>query len=447
MSMHTVQDWHGHAAQNMSQAVRSHADATAQCEMSARAHDNTVTENLGQYNQLQSNLEIKVKTSHRLIAMLQKRYDSVEGTRNEARQSLAQLEAALKAKDAPLKLNAVRQEQRETRPLREQVRDNVETALEDENSALMDTQRKLRDAIKKQKGTIKMLDDQLAELRHDIEHKTSALNVDEMCLRTTQRSFQAVVERTSPKQLPTSTRLQASAKMSPSHQRSQHDTGKNEVKRQQQAVRLNQKAIEAEEAAKADKEDNAKLVFRCQRVADEALAKTEKAVEQRVQDNQNMRKRLENKLQETEGKINHTKRTMSETRTQLGHLDDPNDLTSACSSWRQQRPTRECISDPVSTTLAAHQKMLLRAHEDLTHHNQAEKLCLHNLHERREQLKHDLRDKTSALHIDLNCHVHEFTNSNGRATTQMSKGRIQRALKVDSQFVQSPGVRGSYSAR
>lgn len=447
MSMHTVQDWHGETHKNMTQAVRSHRDATDQCELSARAHDTTVSDNLGQYNQLQSNLELKVKTTHRLLAMLQKRHDSVEGSAAAARQSLAQLEAALKAKDAPLKLNTFRMEQRETRPLREQVRDGVELALEDENNTLADTQRKLRDAIKRQKGTIKMLDDQLAELRHDIDHKTDALSVDEMCLRSTNRSFQSVVERTSPKQLPTSTRLPAATKVSPAHQKHLHETGKNEVKRQQQAVRLNQKAIEAEEKAQADKEDNAKLIFRCQRAAEEALAKTEKAMEKRIQDNQNMKKRLEGKIRETDDKIDHTKRTMSETRTQIKHLDEPVELSSACNGWRQQRPTQECISDPVSTKLAEHQKMLLRAQDDLTGHHKVEKTCLHNLHGRREQLKQDLKDKTSALHIDLNCHLHEFTTSNGKAGTQMSRARIQRALKVDSQFVPCASPGAPYTAR
>ncbi|CAE8741615.1 unnamed protein product [Polarella glacialis] len=58
---------------------------------------------------------------------------------------------------------------------------------------------------------------------------------------------------------------------------------------------------------------------------------------------------------------------------------------------------------------------------------------------RSERLKDDLRDKTAALHIDLNCLTHEATHMNGKPGKVISKNRLPRALKVDPSFVPSPG--------
>ena len=98
---------------------------------------------------------------------------------------------ALVAKDAPLTLCTWRMEQRERRPLKEQVRDNVEVCLEVrrnsfhrllhcltwprnivdflsmlmptkvEKATLIDAQRKLKDFIKKTKATIHALESDL----------------------------------------------------------------------------------------------------------------------------------------------------------------------------------------------------------------------------------------------------------------------------------------------
>lgn len=82
------------------------------------------------YNELHSSLEQKVKTSQRLVEKLQLRAQSVENSVQHTKQTLMKLEDALVAKYAPLTLCAWRMEQRERRPLREQVRDAAEVCLE-----------------------------------------------------------------------------------------------------------------------------------------------------------------------------------------------------------------------------------------------------------------------------------------------------------------------------
>merc|ERR1719464_2043818 len=107
-----------------------------------------------------------------------------------------------------------------------------------------------------------------------------------------------------------------------------------------------------------------------------------------------MRRRLEDEIRETKGKIDHTKDTINETRNQIKALEEPMDMTSTCASFRRQRATREHMHDPVSTRIQEHQMSTHRAHQELLAHHAEEKANLQDLNERLERLKDDLRDKT-----------------------------------------------------
>jgi len=442
--MHTTQEWFNSAENNMSHAFHTQKKASRQCDTSRRAHDVTVADNLDMYNNLHDSLEQKVKTSYRLIDKLQKRADSIENSIKQSRQSLDQLEAAYRAKDAPLQLCVWRMEQREKRPLREQVRDHVEVALEDEKATLMDTQRRLAEAIRRTKSMIGGLESKFQEVRHDLEQKRQALGVDEMCLRTTHRSWQSVVERAPPHRAASVSaggRLPSAGRTrNVHHQAAYHESSKNEVNRQQEAHRLNHSGAAREDASKELRDDNNKLISRCERAAEEAVRKAEQCMQDRISENQQMRRRLANELQETHGKIDNTKRTITETKNQMKSLEEPIELTTTCSSWRKHRAAREHIEDPVSTKLSVSQNMLLRSHEELRNHHQNEKSVLQDLNDHRDRLKEDLRDKTAALHIDLNCLTHEATHLNGRPSKALSKNKMTRALKVDPNFVPMPSV-------
>lgn len=91
----------------------------------------------------------------------------------------------------------------------------------------------------------------LDELRHDIQQKTQALSVDELCLRTTSRSLETVADRnaymaartgTPSRNLPPSShaRRRTQGAQSARHEVSAHESARNEVLRQQEALRLNQ---------------------------------------------------------------------------------------------------------------------------------------------------------------------------------------------------------------
>jgi chromosome segregation ATPase len=417
MSMHTTQEWHHYAGTNMMQAQMAHKKASKQMDQSKKAHEVTVSSNLHMYEQLHQSLEQKVKNSYHLIDKLNRRVNSVDKSIEESKASQAQLEAGLRAKEAPLQLNMWRMEQRERRPLREQVRDAVELALESEKSVIVDTQRKLKDSIKRTRTMIVELQDKLEEVRHDIDQKTQALSVDEMCLRTTQKSLKTVADRAASNR-PNSARLLGTTS---AHQAAAHESTRNEANRQKEAERMNQISQKLEQQARALREANRELTAMCQRAQENAAASSERAMQDRVNENKQMRKRLEGEIKETHAKIEHTKNTISLTRYQLNALEEPMELTSTCASWRKQRATREHITDPVSTKLQEHQMTVLRAHQGLMEHHQSEKFNLKDLVERNHRLKEDLRDKTTALHIDLNCLTHEIVHASGKPTKYYSK--------------------------
>eukprot|EP00416_Gambierdiscus_australes_P027987 CAMPEP_0171065600 /NCGR_PEP_ID=MMETSP0766_2-20121228/6938_1 /TAXON_ID=439317 /ORGANISM="Gambierdiscus australes, Strain CAWD 149" /LENGTH=443 /DNA_ID=CAMNT_0011521713 /DNA_START=96 /DNA_END=1427 /DNA_ORIENTATION=+ len=435
--MHTTNEWHQHSAQNMTQAQTTHKKAHRQNDASAQAHQDAVSENLGMYNELRGSLEHKVKVSHRLIDGLQKRADSLETSIQQQQGSLALLEEALRAKDPPLQLCLHRLERRERRPLREQVRDSPETALEGEKATLADTQRRLKEGIRKTKAMITELQGKLKEVRHDLDHKVQAVGIDETCLRTAARSHDAALELS---------RSPASSGRAPLTQRrtgnnaGTQESHKNELERQKEAARLSQAAAAVEEGAKLQRDDNKLLIARCQKAVDDAKAKAERSLQERINENQQMRKRLEGELRETGDKMEQTKRTIAETKAQLRALEEPMDLTTTCASFRQQRATREHITDPVTSKIAEHQLVVLRAREELLGHHQQEKANLQELVERRDRLKDDVRDKTSAMHVDLDCLTHEAVHSNGKPTTFLSKNKLARAMKIDARFVPMPGV-------
>merc|ERR1719183_1913564 len=111
-----------------------------------------------------------------------------------------------------------------------------------------------------------------------------------MCLRTTHRSWQSVVERSPPSRMGNGggagPRLPSAGRKNMHQQVAVHESSKNEVSRQQEAVRLNQSAASREQVGKELRDENGKLISRCDRMADEAAAKSERAMQERISENQ-----------------------------------------------------------------------------------------------------------------------------------------------------------------
>jgi len=439
--MHQPNEWHGSASKNMDHARTMQDHAHKQNENSFQAHDQTMGDNMASYNDVQSSLKQKVQNTYRLIDTLQKRAGSLENSILQAHKSLADLEEALRAKDPPMQLCMHRLEKRERRPHRELVQDGAEHKLEDEKTTLMDTQRRLSDSIKRTKNMIHDLEGKLKEVRHDLDHKTQALSIDETCLRTTMRSYQTAMTLTGRASMSSGGGRTPVGYRSIGPQAEMQESHKNEVGRQQGTAKLNQAAAALEEQNRALREESKKNIARCQKVADDAVASSERALQERVNHCQQLKRRLEAELAATNNKIDHTRNTIAETRGQIKALDEPIDNTSTCQSYRQQRATREHIVDPVTTNLNRHQQMVLRARDDLVAHNEKEKDNLRELQERKDRLHDDIRDKTSALHIDLDCLSHSTAgHHNGKPSMKLSNTKLNRSLQVDPRFVPTPGA-------
>ena len=308
MSAVSTQKWHEHAHRNMAEPQLAHQGALDQAEGSVRTHEGTLNDNHDMYKEVHDSTEQKVSDTRRLVENLTDRAYGLEISIQHTRESQGQLEAALRAKDAPLQLCLWRLEQRSKRPPHEQVRDVVELALEEEKATLIQTKWDLRDAIERTKAMINEMENRLAEVRDDLHHKQHALGIDEMCLAKAQSSYHTMAFRTPRPQGPT-----LGVKTAGSKRQSglfPHVEAHNyEVFRQNRTGQLECHAASHDEAADVLREQNTRLVARCEKAAnDECLQ---------------MRMRLENQIRETESEIDHTNGIISETRFHMGALQKP----------------------------------------------------------------------------------------------------------------------------
>merc|ERR1712193_472999 len=130
-----------------------------------------------------------------------------------------------------------------------------------------------------------------------------------------------------------------------------------------------------------------------------AKNRTERTMQERIAENQTMRKHLENEIRETNAKIEKVKSTMLDTKMQIKSLVEPMQLNDRRDSWRKQRAYREQILDPVSTQMVEHKMHLNKTNDQLMERLQIEKATLEDLQKRKAQLQEDLADKLKAADI------------------------------------------------
>lgn len=456
MSLRTPQEWTQHSTRNMKHAAGSQLRAQRQMDYSAQACNDCLNANLASYRDVHSSFDNKVKVSSQLVSKMEHRAGSVGNSLDSTKNSLALVEAAHAAKEGPLNLCAWRLDQRNLRPRGELVRDNVELALEQERATLMDAQRKLADAAKRSRAMVVRLETTLQNLGADIGDKRQALAVDDKCLRTQHRAWQAAVDRpgTAPPPSPSGRSGAGSARYracllsssTPPGSRQFHaeESHLNESKRQNDAHRHATTAASTEQAAEDLRDDNARVVDKCERATGQAGAKTAGAIRERIAENQRMRRNLQSEIQETTRKIGDTKVTIGDTKSQINSLEEPLALTVTRDGWRKQRALRENIVDPVSSKLEDQRLTLSHANETLRQHRCDEKRVLKELHANNERLNADLRDKTRALNIDTTILARDAVQSNGKAKSRA----VGKQSKADPTFSSGDnGVKMPMSAR
>jgi len=272
--------------------------------------------------------------------------------------------------------------------------------------------------------SIQELQDNLKELQHDFNVKSHALQIDEQCMRTTHKQWH---KETTPR----SSVPQATTKVF-----QETNFGNEDLRCQETNDRIIAAKEKEGEAAQL-RDYNQQLIEHCQQACDMAKNRTEKTMQERIAENQAMRKRLENEVRETNMKIEKVKATMLETKMQIKSLLEPMQLNDKRDKWRKQRAYREQILDPVSTQMVEHKMHLIKTSEALNERQKEEKNALAELELRKQQLQTDLADKMSACQIDLDCLSHTVVHQGGRALKSLNTHRFQRALQVDPNFVPS----------
>jgi len=391
----------------MSDASRIHQGALNQADDSVNTHEGTVNNNHDQYMFLQDSMQLKLSNTRRLVQNLADRAYCLENSIQHTKESLSNVEAANRAKDGPLQLCLWRIEQRSRRPNpREQVRDDAEMALENEKAALMQTKFDLNDAAERSKDMIRNLEARLAEVRDDLHHKKHTLGIDEMCLAKAQASYANVAFRTPrPQGLPTAPHKM----MGPNRdvQRFGHVEGhNNEMFRVNRTAALDRYSGSHDQASDMLREENTRLIARCDQTAKDAKATSDSCLADRHRELHNMKMRIDSQIHETNSKIDHTNGIISETRYHMGALQEPLAMHGTCAAFRSDRTAREHILDPVGAALAEHQDSVLNAHEDLARELMREKAHLRALFDKRKQLEDDMKDKSSACAIDARCLNH-----------------------------------------
>lgn len=423
-------EWHSTSNLTMSSARASQNSAGKTCNQSLRTHKQCLNENLTQYHTLNQSLQSKINASRQLSDVLQKRIRSVTASIASSKQSLDKLEQAYNAKSAPLALTNWRMDQRAKRPHRELIRDAFEIALENESNTLLECQQRLKAGIVKTENCVASLEDSLKDLQHDAQLKSEALFIDEQCLRTAHAKWHKQVQKSGP---PLPKLKEASSKAFSMTNKS------NEESRQHQCMQRHAVAVDKEKGAQVLRDESNRLINQCQKSADVARANTEKAMQDRIHENQKMRKRLENEIRETTDKIQKVKNTSTETSAQIDSLAEPTKLCDTRDQWRKQRPYGEQILDPVSTQLTEHRMHLTVTGDKLEQRKREELQSIQTLTKNKEQLQLDLKDKTASLQIDLDClsHANVFQKS---AAKIASKTRPKSGpAKSTASFVPSGG--------
>jgi len=420
--------WHGLANSSMSKAAAAQVKALRQMEVSRQAHQDLADSSIAIFREVQGTLQEKVSSSQEMVEAMNHNVASVSSSLEGLNQSHLQLLAALKAKEVPYALCAWRMGQRERRPLRENVRDPVAVALDEERAMLANVDKKLNDNVKRTLIMRSALENQRDFLQNNRDQKFQALKVDELCLRTagcrdtvgqalSQGTFSRPATPATPAGRPRTggsvgsrppSRGFVNSPRRPTSYVGVPETSVcpghvNEINRQKEARRMKSEAASKGQAAAVLRDENRRLVEWSGRMLTNAKAKTERNLQERVCEIQQMRKRLESEAQETMKKQHHTKAVISETRSQMVSLEAPMQLCSMHSSWRKQRSCTEQIVDNVETRLEEQKWHLHETNQELRTHRQLEKGILTELDSHMERLKEDLRDKTTALAIDLNC--------------------------------------------
>jgi hypothetical protein len=385
--------WHDASNLNLTQAGTMHSHANDLMSLSMKTHETTKSNNVSQYQSVHDAFTTKCQTSAQLVDILDERIRSVTTSIQRTKASLASLQSAFNAKKEPLSLCVYRQTTRAKRPQREMIRDPFEIALEEEKETLLSAQDRLSQAMRNTEQTIKCLNDSLKELSHDHEVKTHSLSIDKTCLGKSHSIWPAVTDTgvPSPKQ-----GSEASAPYAAWHSSA-------EDKRQQDTLERNNCAKEKETHASNLRDDNDVLIAKTTQECLDARSNVETKMRERIAEVQSKRRELEMSIADTQQKIESMTQCRALTDSEIRSHEEPESILKQRMELRTTRHTEENISDPVSTELMEQAHNLKQSRAMLDRRKEEERQSMAMLLKTKQDLQGDLADKTTALHLDLEC--------------------------------------------
>lgn len=387
-SSKTYDQWNNQTQLAMRHAdtVRMHAEEIL--EKTSEVHYSTKNDNQTRHQMVHTALSKKIKTSQTLIKNLAAQIKVSETIIHK----LLRSQATLKAQnfiEKPLRLCSQRQEMRAKRPVREQVRDPVEIGLEDEKETLLTSSDKLKSLVDRMEHMIASFKPE--DLRFDEELKFHAMQLDIKCQKTIHRTWQVVDGKDNLALPPVAKGPYANWNVeNEEYRQSECHTRISDSKEMEAAAQMLIDEIE---------ETIQSTIAECQAAKD----MVDKKLQESVQNIQSVRKRLTASMRDIDQKIELMRRSHLTTVREMRSHDEPFDLVAQKDGIRGSRKHREAITDPVSTALADHKAGLKQNHAELDRARAEVLQTIAMLEKAKTDIEHDLRDKTAALNIDLDC--------------------------------------------
>eukprot|EP00929_Paragymnodinium_shiwhaense_P044370 TRINITY_DN22771_c0_g1_i1.p1 TRINITY_DN22771_c0_g1~~TRINITY_DN22771_c0_g1_i1.p1 ORF type:complete len:544 (+),score=141.18 TRINITY_DN22771_c0_g1_i1:112-1743(+) len=369
-------------------------------ENSMAGKDGQKKSNSSTYN-VQNTIKKKMNVTGDLVKGLEDRVASMEDTIRQVGESLFSLQRAYRSKWSPLNVCERRLELRDSRPLQELIRDHCQEALEHERTTLIEARQELADQIESSKTMLVNLESTKAMLVQDLQLKRQSLRIDRTCLSPQKMKTQgAQTQRLVLPQL--GDVVNYAQPPSPLHADKESGPANDEHNALDtrglitNAVRLEEEAMRLCNASDA-------AMIHTKRECGKAGNMSLNALARRVDETDELKRKLEAQLADTDEAITQTEISLNQTKKKLDAHEVPLNTLDKQFAMRSKKSTQEGIRDAVHEELETQLETVKKNVKLLTIKFQNTRDVLEQLRSSKKKMQDDHRMKLSALKIDDTC--------------------------------------------
>jgi len=397
----STERWHQKTFENLNHAKALSRHAQKSMMDNAHASNEGSRRHQNSTQNVQNMIKKKMGITSDLIKALEDRIESVEDTIRQVGESLFSLERARRSKWAPLNVCERRLELRDGRPLQELIRDQCQEAMEHERQTLLEARQELEEQTSTTKEMLMNLENAKASLVSDLQNKRHSMRIDRSCLspgklksgstqdRLVLPSLQDVANYGQPPTPNTASKPVVGA----SHEESRQLDARQLI---QAAIHLEEDAVRLCNASDAAMIATKKECTRASNMALDALAR-------RCHETDDLKKRIEIQLRETDETIVQTEMSLTKTKKKLDSHEQPLNALDKQFHMRGKRTQTESIRDNVHEELESHLDSVKKSVKALSNKYQSTKDVLEQLRSSKDRMVQDHRSKQSALKIDDSC--------------------------------------------